>query len=77
MGTEKEYIKIIPRIYRASFEDILLFGWVEGQKNILPADPVEKIIYKFFRRFGEDGNIESHITTYDRMKQKYWENEKK
>ena len=77
MPRGKEYLKLIPKIYKCSFEDLGMFFFVEAQKQIVPAITIEQSIYNFFRYIGEeDYNIESTMVTYTRIKKKYFEDQK-
>jgi hypothetical protein len=77
MPKEKEYEKLIPKIYRRKYEDIALLFFVDGQRSIMPAISVEKALYNFFKYISEeDYNIESALTTYQRLKKEYYESSK-
>ena len=74
----KNYTKIIPRLYRRKYEDIAMLYYVEGQRDIMPAVTIEKALYNFFRNIGEeDFNIESAMTTYQRLKKDFYASTKK
>lgn len=77
MPKVKDIEKPIPKIYRRNFEDIAMFWYVKGQKDIVPAISIEKAMYNFFKAVcEEDYNIESAMTTYSRMQREFYENNK-
>jgi hypothetical protein len=66
--------KIIPKIYRRKYEDIAMYFFVEGQRQIVPAVTIEQALYNFFRfAQDEDFNIESAIVTFQRLRGEYYE----
>ena len=78
MPRVKESEKIIPKLYRRKYEDIALLFFVDGQRAIIPAITVEKAIYNYFKFINEeDFNIESAMTTYQRLKIEYYASTKK
>lgn len=77
MPREKSSEKLIPKIYRRKYEDLAMFFYIEGQRDILPALTIEKAMYNFFKKIREeDFNIESSMTTFVRIQKEYYENSK-
>lgn len=73
-GCEKELTKLIPRIYKRNTENLMLFSWVNAQKQILPTITIEQSIWNFFKFAGIDSwDMESAIVTYSRMQKEYFE----
>lgn len=73
MPRKKEYISVIEKFYRNSFEDTGMFFWVEGQRRLVPAVTIEESIFLYFKYLCiEDFNIESAISTYSRMKKELY-----
>jgi hypothetical protein len=48
-----------------------LFFWVEAQKNIIPGITIEQSIVKFLKFADMDLDIETALTTYQRIKKEY------
>lgn len=71
MSKGKEGLKVIPKIYRKNYENLGLFFWVEAQKNILPNITTAQSIQKYLTFVDEDLDIESALTTYQRLKKEY------
>ncbi len=69
---DKKPIAVIPALYKAKYEDILLFGWVEGQKRLFPTMSVEQSLSLFIHHFGGDYDIDCLRVTYGRMQKKYY-----
>lgn len=75
MSKEKEYMKIIPKIYKRNFGDLSMFFFVEGIRTIMPTVSIEKALYNYFKYIKEeDFNIESSITEFMRIKKDFYEN---
>ena len=78
MPREKIYKVDLPKIYKRQYEDLGMFFFIEGQRSVGPAISIEKAMYNYFCFMGiEDFNIESSMTTYNRMKKEYYESAKK
>lgn len=76
MPREKELTKCIPKIYKCNAENILLFAWVNAQKQIVPAITVEQAIWNYFRYFGIDNwDMETARIIYARLQKEYLNNE--
>lgn len=77
MPREKPYIKDIAKIYKRNYEDIGMFFFVEGQRQIVPAVTIEQGIDNYFRLLGiKDFNHDSAMATYTRMKKELYESQK-
>ena len=77
MPKEKDFLKVIPRIYKRNYEDLAMFFFVEAQRQIVPAITLEQGLFNFFRYCCvEDFNIDSAKTTYMRLKHEWYENAK-
>lgn len=74
MPKEKKYLSLINNIYKSNYEDIGMFFFVEAQRQIVPAVTIEQSIVNYFRYLNtDDYNIESSMTTYTRLKHKFFE----
>ena len=77
MPCEKEYTKLIPRIYKRKYEDIGMFFYVEGQLRIVRTITVEQSLYSYFLFIGvKEFNIESAIVTISQMRVEFLEAER-
>lgn len=73
-GSEKELTKLIPRIYKKSAENLMLYTWVTSQRNVLPTMTVEQSIWRFFKHAGiEDWDMECAIVTFARMQKEFYD----
>lgn len=73
MPRRKEFTKTIPRIYQVNAENIMLFTWVNAQKQIVPAITNEQAIWNFFRFNGLEWDMECAKITYARLQKEYFE----
>lgn len=74
MPKEKSCTKIISNIYKRNAENILLFGWVNAQKKIIPAITLEQAIWGYFKYFDiDDWDMESAKSTYCRLQKEFHE----
>ena len=74
MPKEKKYKSVIARIYKRSYEDIGMFFFIEGQRQVVPAVTIEQSIENYFRFMDiRDFNPESAMTTYSRIKKEFYE----
>lgn len=78
MPKEKSYLELIPRIYKRNYLDLAMYFFVEAQRQIVPAITIEQGICNFYRycRINEF-NLDSAMTTYNRMKHEYYSSENK
>lgn len=73
MGTDVRGTNLkgaIPKIYKRQWLDAALFGWVSGQKNLLPSVTIDQCIEMFMKHFDLSEDDISHGTcrqTYNRM----------
>lgn len=76
MPKTKDYTVSIPKIYRRQYEDIGMFFWVESLRRVVPATPIEQCIQTFFDYAEIDGNVESAMSSYTRLKREFYESAK-
>ncbi len=68
---EKPFKKVIPRLYKRSAEDKLMYGYVLGMQRALPSVNTMKCITMFLKDFEleeDDYPLESAYTTFKRLK---------
>lgn len=71
---EKLLTKPIPRIYKKSAENMLLYAWVKAQRQLIPTMTVEQAIWSYFKQFEiDDWDIECAVVTFCRMEKEYYE----
>jgi len=69
---EKEFTKVIPRIYKRKYEDVGMFFWIEGQLRVVPTCTIEQALCSYFCFIGvDDYNLESAVVTFSRMRSEY------
>jgi hypothetical protein len=69
--------KLIPKIYRRSYDDHGLFFYVNGQKAIMPALTTAKAIENYYRFICEDDyDTACAMTTLTRMNREFIESQK-
>jgi hypothetical protein len=69
MPREKEFTKCIPRIYKRSYEDIGMFFFVEGQKQIIPTITVFQAIKNYHDFIGvEEFDCNTATVTLSRIR---------
>jgi len=73
-GSEKELTKLIPRIYKKSAENLMLYCWVNAQRQIVPTITTEQAIWNYFK-FADiiSWDMECAIVTYARMQKEFYE----
>lgn len=75
MPTEKQFIKLIPRIYKWSAENLMLFIFIKAQQQIFPAMTIDLAI-KNFMRFAEitfeEWDLDSIRATYTRLQNEFY-----
>ena len=74
MPKEKEFKLDIPSLYKKSAEDLLMFGWIYGQKQIVPSVSIKKSIELFmnFCNLSEDEfSVESAEIIFNRMNKQF------
>lgn len=68
---------LIPKIYKRNYSDLSMLFIVEGQRLIMPAISIEKALYNYFKYIEEENyNIESALTTFQRLKRELYESAK-
>jgi len=68
----KACTKLVPKIYKRNYENIMLFSWVNAQKKIVPAVTIEQAIWSYFKFAGiEDWDMESARVTYQQMQKEF------
>ena len=73
MPREKECTKLVPMIYKRNAENLLLFAWVNAQKQIVPTITLEQAIWSYFKFTGiDDWDMESARTTYCRLQKEFY-----
>ena len=75
MVVEKPCIKIIPRMYKWSFENTSLFFFIKAQQQILPTLTIDACIKNYSRLTGItfiDWDPESMKTAYNRMQNDFY-----
>jgi hypothetical protein len=76
MSKEKPLTKPIPKIYKRSAEDLLFFGFVRGQMQVVPTITLQQGIRNFFKHFKigfDEWDEDCARTTYVRMQNEYFE----
>jgi hypothetical protein len=74
MPKEKELTKLIPRIYKYNTENLMLFCWVNSQRQVIPTITVTQAINNYFSYADiDDWDIESARTIYERMQKEFHE----
>jgi hypothetical protein len=75
MPTEKPCMKMIPRIYKWSFENASLFFFIKAQQQVFPTMTIDSVIKNYVRFMGmdyDDWDIESMRSTYTRMQNDFY-----
>ena len=74
MQKEKDFTRCIHKIYRRNAENIMLFSWVNAQKQIVPTITIDQAIWNYFKFTSiEDWDIESARSTFVRLQKEYYE----
>lgn len=69
----------IPKIHKRLFLEGVLFGWIRGQKKLVPALTIEKSIYSFYDDSDiteKDWPLQDCKTTYKRMTKEFFDEKK-
>ena len=78
MPREKQLTRCIPKIYKRNAENIMLFSWVNSQRQILPTITIQQAIWNYFSfAHIEDWDMESALVTYSRLQKEFYEDCKK
>jgi hypothetical protein len=73
MPREKELTKCIPKIYKRNAENIMLFSWVNAQRQVVKTITLEQAIWNFLKFTDTDWDMESAMSTYSRLQKEYYE----
>jgi hypothetical protein len=73
MPKEKDFTHCIPKIYKRNAENIMLFCWVNAQKQILPTITLDQAIQNYFRFTDIEWDMESARATFGRLQKEYFE----
>ena len=79
MPVKKELMKLIPKLYRRSYEDNGLYFFVRGQKQLLPSLTIDLAIKNYFREVGiefDEWDLDCARVTYFRMVHEFYDNQK-
>lgn len=71
MTKDKPFKEDIPKMYRRSAEDLLMYGYVSGLQKGLPDLSTKKCIELFLQEFGleeDDYPFECAYTTFGRIR---------
>lgn len=71
MSKEKDCLKEINRLYKASYMDAAMFNFIEGIRFVLPNFSVDDCLKKFAMKYDlseDEYNLDSARVTYHRMK---------
>lgn len=72
MSKDNECTKLIPKIYKKKYEDLGMFFFVEGQKQIIPNITVWQAIKNYYRFIGQQIYDEnSSLVTLSRMRKSF------
>ena len=76
----KSLKQIIPKIYKRHWLEGVLFGWIRGQKTLVNSVTIEQAIQSFYKDMDiseDDYPLQDCKTTYKRMTQEFYDNQKK
>lgn len=72
MPSEKEFTRLIPKIYKRKYEDLGMFFFVEGQKKIVPTITVFQAIKNYYDFIGiEDFDCNASLVTLSRIRAEF------
>lgn len=74
MPKDKDCMKVIPRIHKRNYENILMFGYVMGVTQLVPSVTIKSAIQRYmaFINVDEDSyNLESALATFTLMKREF------
>ena len=80
MSCEKEFSKLIPRIYKWNAENLGLFFFIKAQLQVFPTLQIQAAINNYRRFTGitvDEWDDESMRTTYNRLQNEFYETSKK
>ena len=76
MPSEKEFIILIPKIYKWNTENLGLFFFVKAQQQIFPTVSIDLSIKNYFRFIEidvDDWDLECAKSTYTRLQHEFYE----
>jgi hypothetical protein len=74
MPKEKDLTACIPKIYKCNAENIMLFTWVNAQKQIVPTVTLNQAIRNYFRFAGiYDWDLSAAIATFGRLQKEFYD----
>jgi hypothetical protein len=73
MPKQKKCTELIPNIYKVNAENLMLFSWVNAEKQILPTITIEQAIWNFFKFTGVEWDMECAKSTYRQLQKAYFE----
>ena len=76
MPREKECTKLIPNIYKRNAENLLLFSWVNAQRQVIPTITLEQTIWAYLKYYDIEWDMECAMSTYSRLQKEYYETAK-
>jgi hypothetical protein len=76
MPKDKEFTKLIPRIYKWNCENLGMFFWVKAQMDIVKTVTLDQALIRY-RKFAEidldEWDIDSMRATYVRLQKEFYE----
>jgi hypothetical protein len=73
MPKQKECTKLVPRIYKKNAENLMLFSWVNAQRQIVPTITVEQAIWGYFKYAEiDDWDMECARATYCQIQKDFY-----
>ena len=76
MPKDKEFKKMIPRIYKCNAENLGLFFFIKAQLQVFPTMTMDQVIANFRKCLGisiDDWDDESMKSTYIRVQREYYD----
>ena len=73
MPREKEMTKCIRNIYKRNAENLLLFSWVNAQRQVIPTMTLEQAIWAYLKFYDIEWDMECAMSTYSRLQKEYLE----
>ncbi|MEN6568989.1 MAG: hypothetical protein ABFC18_03150 [Rikenellaceae bacterium] len=79
MPSEKEFKKIIPKMYKWNVENLALFFFIKAQQQVFPTMTIDQGICNYRRFTGitfTEWDLDSMRTTYNRLQKEFYETAK-
>lgn len=73
MSKAKVISNCIPKIHRKQAEDVMLFAWINAQKQLVPSITLDQAICNFMRFTGVDWDLDSAKTNFTRTQKDFYE----